>query len=106
MKKLTKKDLQNLGKRTLIEDFDFEDFQVDGIHFIEIKYYYDEKNNKIIKMVSRFNDNMEMPKTELYGMDFKHFEEYEMRYCHKFENLEEIKKIKKISNIISNIKGF
>ena len=53
-------------------------------------------------MVSRFNDSMEMPKTELYGMDFKHFEEYEMRYCHTFENLEEIKKIK----TISNVKGF
>ena len=102
MKKLTKKDLKNLGKRTLIEDFDVEDFQDDDIHFIEIKYWYDEKNNKIIKMISDISGSMEMPKVELYSMDFKHFEEYEMRYCHTFENLEEIKKIKKISNI----KGF
>lgn len=102
MKKLTKKDLQNLGKRTLIEDFDFEDFKDDGIHIVEVKYWYDEKSNKIIKMVSDISDSMEMPKTELYGMDFKHFEEYEMRYCHTFKNLEEIRKIK----TLSNIKGF
>lgn len=102
MKKLTKKDLQNLGKRTLIEEFSFEDFKENDIDYIDVQYSYDEKNNKIIKMVSRFNDSMEMPKTEFYGMDFKHFEEYEMSYCHTFKNLEEIRKIKKLSNI----KGF
>lgn len=102
MKKLTKKDLQNLGKRTLIEDFDFEDFKDDGIHIVEVKYWYDEKSNKIIKMVSDISDSMEMPKTTLYSMDFKHFEEYEMSYCHTFKNLEEIRKIK----TLSNIKGF
>ena len=31
MKKLTKKDLQNLGKRTLIEEFSFEDFKENDI---------------------------------------------------------------------------
>lgn len=102
MKKLTKKDLQNLGKITLIEGFDFDDFQDDGIHFVEVKYWYDEKSNKIIKMVSDFGDSMEMPEIDIYSMDFKHFEEYEMSYCHSFKNLEEIRKIK----TLSNIKGF
>lgn len=88
MKKLTKKDLQNLKQRTLIEEFHIDHYGQSELDFEIVSFYFE--TDRVLKFVDLHYSNRAMPKIQVFKMPYDYFLNNEMPK-YDFEDPEKIK---------------